>query len=221
MSYDELVCERKSCRKCAELMNPADPSHADYDGAEVGPWSRWLASRPAKIILVGQDWGSVGYFRKHHGRDVIENQTNQRLINFLSLLGFEVGPPNQTDHQSGVFATNAILCLKEGGDDALSGPVKQRWFSECRPFLKWTIEETSAPVIIALGRYAYEAVAKTYSAQRRSFREVVETGSPVHLDRDRLLFAVFHPAARPKDRRFSQMKADWSRIAEYLKANGR
>ena len=61
MSYDKLVLARKSCRKCAELVNPADPSHAHLDGAEVGPWSRWLASRPAKLILVGQDWGTVGY----------------------------------------------------------------------------------------------------------------------------------------------------------------
>jgi hypothetical protein len=58
MSYDDLVLARKSCRKCVELVNPADPSHADYDGHEVGPWSRWLASRPAKLILVGQDWGA-------------------------------------------------------------------------------------------------------------------------------------------------------------------
>jgi hypothetical protein len=34
------------------LINPADASHAHYDGSEVGPWSRWLASRPAKLRLV-------------------------------------------------------------------------------------------------------------------------------------------------------------------------
>ena len=70
MSYDKLVLARKSCRKCAELVNPADPSHAHLDGAEVGPWSRWLASRPAKLILVGQDWGTVDYYRDHNGRDI-------------------------------------------------------------------------------------------------------------------------------------------------------
>jgi hypothetical protein len=49
-------------------------------------------------------------------------------IKLLSLLDFEVRPPNQTDRQSGVFATNAILCLKQGGANALSAPVKQRGF---------------------------------------------------------------------------------------------
>jgi uracil-DNA glycosylase len=217
MSYDALVCERKQCRKCADLMNPADPLHASLDGSEVGPWSRWLASKPAKLLLVGQDWGTVGYFRKHYGRDVALNKTNQNLRNFLALLGFQVGPPHETDNESGVFATNAILCLKPGSDDAMSAPVKQAWFSNCRPLLKRTIEEVSAPTVIALGKYAFESVVKAYDADTRPFREAVEEGKPINLDRHRLLFAVFHPAARPKDRRLSQMTADWGRIAEYLK----
>jgi uracil DNA glycosylase superfamily protein len=216
MSYDELVLARKSCRACVELTNPADPTHAHYDGPEVGPWSRWLASRPAKLILVGQDWGTDGYFRDHRGRDVAENRTDQHLIEFLSLLGFEVGPPNETDRQSGVFATNAVLCLKRGEANALSAPVKQGWFSACRTFLKWTIEESSAPSVIALGRHAYESVARAYGTVPRPFREAVETSSPIRLDAPRRLFAVFHPAARPKDRTISQMRADWTRVAAYL-----
>jgi hypothetical protein len=191
--------------------------HAWFDGPEVGPWSRWLASKPAKLILVGQDWGPVGYFQKHHGRDITENRTNQRLRDFLALLGFQVGPADETDNQSGVFATNAILCLKPGGDDALSAPVKPAWFSNCRPLLKWTIEEVSAPTVITLGRYAFESVVRAYDAERRPFRHVVEEGKPINLDRHRVLFAAFHPAARPKDRTFSQMKADWARIAACLK----
>jgi hypothetical protein len=50
------------------------------------------ASRPADLILVGQDWGTVGYFRDHCGRDTPENRTNKRLTEFLALLGFKVGP---------------------------------------------------------------------------------------------------------------------------------
>jgi uracil-DNA glycosylase len=159
----------------------------------------------------------VGYFRKHYGRDVALNKTNQNLRNLLALLGFQVGPPHETDNESGVFATNAILCLKPGSDDAMSAPVKQAWFSNCRPLLKRTIEEVSAPTVIALGKYAFESVVKAYDADTRPFREAVEEGKPINLNRHRLLFAVFHPAARPKDRRLSQMTADWGRIAEYLK----
>jgi uracil-DNA glycosylase len=217
MSYDALVCARKQCRKCADLKNPADLLYARLDGPEVGPWSRWLASKPAKLILVGQDWGTVGYFQKHRGRDIAENKTNQSLRVFLGLLGFQVGPPDETDNQSGVFATNAILCLKPGGCDALSAPVKEMWFSNCRPLLKWTIEEVSAQTVIALGKYAFQSVVRAYDADLRPFRDAVEEGKPINLDGHRLLFAVFHPAARPKDRTFSQMKADWARIAACLK----
>lgn len=135
---------------------------------------------------------------------------------FLSLLSFNVGPPDQTDRQSGVFATNAILCLKPGGANALSAPVKLRWFSACRSLLKWTIEESSAPTVISLGRLAFESVARAYGTTPGPFREVVEAGLPVHLD-GRRLFAVFHPAARAKDRTLPQMRADWGRIATYLK----
>jgi Uracil DNA glycosylase superfamily len=179
-----------------------------------------LKNVPSFLLLVGQDWGTVGYFHKHYGRDVPGNKTNQNLIDFLALLGFHVGPPHETDDQSGVFATNAILCLKPGSDNALSSPVKRGWFSNCRPLLKRTIEEVSAPTVIALGKYAFQSVVKAYDADPRPFRDTVEQGKPINLDKHRLLFAVFHPAARPKDRRLSQMRADWGRIAAYLKTIG-
>src|SRR5207344_369217 len=140
------------------------------------------ASRPAKVILVGQDWGTDGYFRDHRGRDIPENRTNQHLIEFLSLLGFAVGPPNETDYRSGVFATNAILCLKRGEANAMSAPVKQRWFSACSEFLRWTIEESSASSVIALVRHAYDAVARAYDFAPPPFREAVETSRAVPLD---------------------------------------
>ena len=91
--------------------------------------------------------------------------------------------------------------------------MKQGWFSACRPFLKWTIEESSAGAVIALGRCAYESVARAYLEKvPLPFRDAVETAIPIRLDGSRALFAVFHPAARPKDRTSSQMKADWARI---------
>jgi uracil-DNA glycosylase len=218
-SYDQLVCDRNSCRNCADLVNPADPVHAKYDGTEVGPWSRWLASRPAKLVVVGQDWGTVGYFQDHCGRDVHDNRTNRRIIEFLLLLGFKVSPANQTDRQSGVFVTNAILCLKRGGAKDMSAPVRQAWFDACGSLLKRTIEETSAPTVIALGRRSYEAVARAYNAKPQPFREAIENGSPVQLlQGQRLLFA--HPAARPKDRSVQEMRADWLRIAQTLNALG-
>jgi uracil-DNA glycosylase len=220
MGYDDLVRARKSCRLCVELVNPAD---THYDSTEVGPWSRWLASRPAKVVLVGQDWGTVGYFEKYQGRDIPDNLTNRRLIEFLRLLGFAVGSPDKTDRQSGVFATNAILCLKEGCANALAAPVKQKWFSNCQGLLRWTIEEASRPnppTIITLGRFAYQSVVKAYSPDPPPDPNPA-AAEPIRLNGHRLLFRVFHPAARPGNRTFEEMRGDWRRIAEHLKAIGR
>jgi uracil-DNA glycosylase len=97
----------------------------------------------------------------------------------------------------------------------LSSEVKPRWFDACQPFLKWTIEESAAPTVIALGHYAYEAVARAYGVTPPPFREVIEIGSPIQLDEHRILFAVFHPAAWPTNRTASQKIADWKRIADY------
>lgn len=212
-TYDQLVCARKSCTRCVGLVNPADSSHAHFDGLEIGPWSRWLASRPAKLILVGQDWGTVNEFRIHRGRDLPDNRTNKRLTEFLSLLDFKVGPADQEDRQSGVFATNAILCLKHG---TMSEPVKKEWFNQCRSFLRETIDELSAPVVIALGVYSYQAVGNAYELGLRPFREAVERCLPLELDKRKRAFAVYHPAARPKNRTLDEMRDDWRRIKSNL-----
>src|SRR5206468_13070580 len=114
----------------------------------------------------------------------------------------------ETNYQSGVFATNSILCLKPGDAKALSAPVKSPWFSSCRPFLKSTIEATSAPIVITLGRHAYEAVSRAFIGQvALPFRNAVEAAAPIHLNADRSLFAVLHPAAAPKHRFLSSPRA--------------
>src|SRR5262245_8128848 len=219
LSYELLVRARKECCKCRDLVNPADPSYAQHDSDEVGPWSRWLASRPAKLVIVGQDWSTTDYFEKHQGRDILGNLTNDRLReHFLKRLGYEVGPPNATDTQSGVFATNAILCLKRGAVGEMSAPVRDGWFKNCQPWLRQTIEVVDAPMVIALGRRAYDAAVGAYGAYARAlpFREAVEACSPVELVARRLLFAAFHPAARPVDRTFAKMQEDWDRIAAFM-----
>jgi hypothetical protein len=37
-TYDQLV-QARNCKKCTGLINPADEQ---FDGCEIGPWSRWL-----------------------------------------------------------------------------------------------------------------------------------------------------------------------------------
>jgi uracil-DNA glycosylase len=215
--YDALVRDRKACRLCAGLTNPASsPALAQYDVAEVGAYSHWLGSRPAKVALVAQDWATVGYYEQHGGRDEADNMTNQRLMKFLQLIGFNVTPPPEPDRSSGVFATNAILCLKAGTASEMSAPVKQVWFRQCRPFLKRTLDAVQSPVVIALGRRAFVSTALAFAIEPTPFLLAVEKSEPILLGGGQSLFAVYHPAARPVNRTLAQMEQDWRRIASAL-----
>ena len=109
----------------------------------MGPWSRWLAGRPAKILIVGQDWGTFTYYREHEGRDTPDNLTNRRLVMLLRELGFQVPEVSEhTERSTPVFLTNAILCLKPGV--TMSAAVKSGWFDACGPMLKATVAAVGA-----------------------------------------------------------------------------
>ena len=68
---------------------------------------------------------------------------------------------------------------------------------------------------ITLGCHAFDSVVEAYRLNQQ-FPGAVEDQSPIRLDQHRVLFAVYHPAARPTDRNQSQMRDDWIRIARYL-----
>jgi len=74
-----------------------------------------LAILNADVMIVGQDWGDQRAFEKQSGRDDPSSATNQMLRKLMASAGISV--PTQTDRgTSGVFLTNAVLCLrKEGG----------------------------------------------------------------------------------------------------------
>jgi uracil-DNA glycosylase len=213
--YTALVQTRKTCRLCPDLVNPADAKHAHLDGDEIGPWSRWLAGKPAKILIVGQDWGTISYYQKHNGRDIPGNLTNKRLVTLLRELGFDVPEVGErTERSTPVFLTNAILCLKPG--DTMSAVVKSRWFAKCGPMLRATVAAVGAENIICLGRHAYGAVAKAFGCQHLEFRTAVGSAKPLLLPGGARAFAVFHPAARAVNRSWEQQKEDWRRIRAIL-----
>jgi hypothetical protein len=98
------------------------------------PWSLWQANLNSEIVLVGQDWGDISYFRQWEGRDQPSgNPTNENLQKLLKIVGIEIRKPRDPQNQI-VFFANVILCLKTGG---LQGRVDDKWFTNCsRAFLK-------------------------------------------------------------------------------------
>src|SRR5262245_57116965 len=97
-------------------------------------------------------------------------------------------------------------------------PLLQRLEQARRSALAHHVHRTApmgAPVLIN-GSW-YKAVLRAYGMiPRLPFRDAV-AASPIPVDGPRVLFAVYHPAARPNNRTLGQMRADWNRIATHLK----
>lgn len=98
----------------------------------------------------------------------------------------------------------------------MSSKVKPAWFRACAPFLRATALATNAPVAVTLGRPAWGALASAFGREAPEWRSAVQRAARLALTPTLSAFAVFHPAARPKDRTLAEQVADWKRIAAAL-----
>lgn len=122
-SYRALVDARRACAQCIGLRNPAVVADGRFDSSQIGPWTVWQHRLDARVMVVGQDFSDVAYFEKNQGRDQPRNPTNQHLVALLRSIGIEIRLFDESDGRDEAFFTNAILCLKEGGMQALSNSV--------------------------------------------------------------------------------------------------
>ena len=213
-AYIDLVNKRKRCNLCEGLKNPSD--FPDYDIAEIGAWSLWQNGLDADLLLVGQDWGGIDYFKQHKGRDVGENPTNKNLVTLFHSLGIPIEGPESGKKNSRLFFTNAILCLKEGG---LTTPVEQQFATVCcSVFLKPLIDLMHPKVVIALGKFAYESIAVSYNLRVLPFRDAVENIDGFQIGKNSRLFPVYHCGARGWNinRKGPVQLEDWKKIGRYL-----
>jgi DNA polymerase len=224
--YRQLVAARKMCERCKELVNPSRYAGGKWDSGEIGPWTIWQGNLDAELMVVGQDWGDIGYFEKYQGCDAPGNPTNQALrCELLPEAGFAIEEVGQTTGRGAIFLTNAILCLKKGKDEGrvnLSAPVQAAWFRNCGPtFLRPQVELILPRALVTLGEYAYRAVCAAFGLRPDSFRTAVEaeaSSKPEVLLGVRL-FPVYHPSPqvmRTGTRSLAAQRADWRRIGAYL-----
>jgi len=158
--YSGLVQQRKLCKVCHGLINPATCDGGQYDSSQIGPWSRWQGDLETKLMVVGQDWGDTNYFLKWKGFDAPKNPANQNLMKLLSSIGINIKPFVGIDQIGELFLTNAILCLKQNG---MQGAVDDAWFQNCgKRFLKPLIEIVSPKVVVAVGKQAFKAILGAY-----------------------------------------------------------
>jgi uracil-DNA glycosylase len=177
--YNELVIQRKECRSCRGLGNPASADLREYDSGEIGPWTRLHGDLEAEIMVVGQDWGDTAYFKANRGLDNLRNPTMLTLEKLFRASGFGFSLQGYDHGERGLFLTNAILCLKAGG---LQAKVEPSWFKNCgKLFLRRQIEIISPKVVVALGQRAHEAILAEFGVKKGRFREAVESKQGVSL----------------------------------------
>ena len=219
--YELLVSKRKRCALCASLCmtNPSTESLRRFDGAEIGPWTRWQGDLEAKLMIVGQDWGGQPSFVRQAGWN-LDGETNRFLRRLLESVGVNVDAPapGASVNRSGVFATNAALCLKAAGD---SGTVPAPCFRNCRDaFLKPQIEIVKLPVVVCLGFDAYAATMRAFGLNpERTMRDAVESKQRIRILDGTEIVPVFHCGRQgQRTRRIDQQTIDWQRVARALRS---
>jgi len=213
--YNALVATRKACRICVERSPGRIRSCAEFefDPEVVSHWEQWLGHRNPKLLVIGQDFGNVGYFVRHRGRDDPHNKTNGNLRKLLAEAGIVVGDPRQADRDAPVFMTNSILCLKEG---KMSTPIRSSWVAACTErHLQPLLRLLRPPVVVGMGGCGWQAVRQAFALDNAPRLVSQALGSEwLAADRTRVFAAVHCGPLGLTNRGWPQQVADWQRIGE-------
>jgi uracil-DNA glycosylase family 4 len=170
--YSSLVENRKNCKLCSNNLNFINPANVlpnnQYDSNEIGPWTLWQNSLNAKILIVGQDWGSENDFKVQMGKDK-DGDTNSNLGKLCASIGIDLDPPTKNIKNQKLFFTNQVLCLRNNSNVSLD--KKENW-EVCKKcgenYLKPLIEIIKPEVIIALGKFAFKNIAELYGSDLKN-----------------------------------------------------
>jgi hypothetical protein len=211
--FDALVTARKACRICVERSRGKLRSCAefDFDPDVVSHWEAWLGHKSPRLVVVGQDFGNVGYFVRNRGRDEPHNKTNENLYALLTEAGLQVRHPSEKDMDAPVFLTNSILCIKEG---AMNTPILSSWVDTCTErHLLPLIGFLKPKVVVGMGNAGWRAVRRLFALHDAPQRISHAAGSSwVAVDLTEV-FAVGHCGPLGIiNRPWPQQLADWRRI---------
>jgi hypothetical protein len=213
--WPALVMARKACRICVQRSPGRIRSGAEFefDPDVVSHWQQWLGHKQPKLLIVGQDFANVDYFVRYRGHDEPHNQTNDNLQRLLAAAGIRVKDPPDSDPDAPVFATNSILCLKEG---RMNGAILSSWVNSCSEMhLAPLVRYLRSPVVVGMGANGWRAVRRVFTLDHAPQRISEAAGCGwTAADRTRI-FAVGHPGplgiiSRP----WAQQLSDWRRIGD-------
>jgi uracil-DNA glycosylase len=211
--FSDLVKARKSCRICID-RNPGEIRNGaeyDFDPDVVSHWSQWLGDRNPEILVIGQDFGDIKYFREHRGKDENNNVTNNTLHALLECAGIKVAKPPKQDNVSGVFLTNSILCFK---NSPMSSGVRSHWTKACAcNHLRHLIERLQPRIVVAMGSHGWLAARVALQLENVPKKILVAVGSMWAAPNGIRVFPVSHCSGLGQvNRPLKQQREDWMRI---------
>jgi hypothetical protein len=224
MTYPELVQKRKKYRPdIPGLINPSEFENGDLDaGCYLEPWAKWHDSVPAKIFIVGQDWGGTAYYKANNGKDNGQSPTCKNLKALFEVLNIDIGEPHNSTSVTGIHFTNIIPFLRTGKmqgelNKILNQSLINQFASE---FTKPLISVVKPKVIVTLGMSALIGVTWLYNynfGKNVRLRDLLMQG-PFELAGGIKLFPMFHCGSNGvnRNRKLDQQKDDWKRILPYI-----
>lgn len=215
--YANFVRERKECECCIK-RNPGkiqNPATFEHDPDVVSHWSQWLGHHEPKVVIIGQDFGNVAYFKDNKGVDSELNHTNLHLRNLLLFAGFSVSKPPKFDASAPIFLANSILCAKEGD---MKAPILTGWINKCvDKHLVRLINYLHPPIVVGMGVSGWRAARRIFSLLHAPLQIHKAAQHEWRAADGTRVFAVGHCSALGRANRSpEQQEDDWRRIGKVV-----
>lgn len=211
--YNHLVLERKKYQyNDSEIVNPSMLKILNDE--HLNAWAYWHNNLDAAILLIGQDFGDVNYYKKYDGKDDSANGTNVNLSILFNEIGIETGNSDTPNKEAKLYFTNAVLGVKNGG---MAAAIKKKWYTDTAiKFTKPLIDIIQPKIIIAMGAIAYDAISIIYSLNKKAMKNIIEE-NPIELPDHKKLFVVYHCSGLGiANRNFKKQMEDWKKIKQYI-----
>ena len=221
--YNQLVANRREYEfNSPDIVNPSNLSISN--DIHLNAWGYWHGNLDADILLIGQDFGDIDYYKKYNGLDDPKNPTNKKLTLLFKELGINLGESNSPNLDTKLYFTNAVLGAKvgqpsnQGQNGGMASPIKSKdWYADTAiKFIKPLIEIINPKIIITMGTTAYDTISIIYKLDKKPLKELIDT-NPIILSDKIKLFTVYHCSGLGLvSRNFDAQLGDWKRIKQLI-----
>jgi uracil-DNA glycosylase len=211
IKYENLVAERQIFEyDTEEIVNPYSLELGNDNN--LNAWANWHSNLDADIIIIGQDFGSIEYYKKNNGLDESDNETNLNLRNLCLNLNIDLGTV-ENPNKASIYLTNAVLGAKSG---SMSTAIKTKWYDCTKHLTKKLIEIISPKYIITLGAIPLDLMKRIYKLDIENLAKTIEN-NPITLENGIKLFAVYHCSNLGFANRKKELQIhDWKKINKII-----